>query len=143
MQDLLFLIHQTKQCIRNNAGITNTSITNASTTNASITNTPYFALFLYTLPNDPLVYTTHFLSFWRLIFQFPTSILPSRTCSSAPLLVFKGWLEEERTLGLHGPFWNARKMELESKLDSIRIHMIPKKRKLVKQKKWNGTSESN
>ena len=56
MQDLFFLIHQTKQYIRNNADITNASITNASTSNASITNTPYFALFLYTLPNDPLVF---------------------------------------------------------------------------------------
>ena len=59
MQDFFFLIHQTKKCIRNNSDITNASITNASTSNASITNKPYFALFLYTLPNDPLVINTH------------------------------------------------------------------------------------
>ena len=31
--------------------------TNASITNASIANTLYLALFLYALPNDPLLYT--------------------------------------------------------------------------------------
>lgn len=46
-QCLLFLIHQTKQCIRNNLRITTTSITN----------TPYSTLLLYTLPKTPSRYT--------------------------------------------------------------------------------------
>ena len=45
MQRMLFLVHQTNQCIRNNQCIIKTSITN----------TLYLALFLYTLQNDPLL----------------------------------------------------------------------------------------
>lgn len=44
MQCIIFLVHQTEHCIKN-----------LIITNTNITNTPCFALFLYTLSNDPLV----------------------------------------------------------------------------------------
>jgi len=59
VQYMLILIHQTKQCIRNNVCTTNASITNAKITNDSIANTLYLALLLYTLPNDPK-YVKHY-----------------------------------------------------------------------------------